>query len=117
MTEHDAAMVDYRAATLATWYVALWISAAVSGAQCVVIWRGLRMIDRSNRAYAETAENQHRESDRRHAKAMAALAHRRRATNAQCRATDAMIEKQRTAREDQRPVSIAFPCRESLGAP
>ena len=108
MTEQDAAMVDYRAATLATRYVALWISAAalavsaaVGGAQCIVVWRGLRMIDRSNRAYAEAIENRRRESDRRHAKAMAAIADRR-------RATDAMIEKQRAAREDQQRATDAM---------
>lgn len=109
MTEQDAAMVDYQAATLAARHIALWISAAalvvsaaVGGAQCILIWRGLRMMDRSNRARAEAVENQRRESDQRHAEAMAALADQRRATDDQRRALDAMIEEQRAAREDQR---------------
>lgn len=102
MIEQDAAMVDYQTATLAARHIALWISAAalavsatVGGAQCILIWRGLRMMDRSNRARAETVENQRRESDQRHAEAMAALADQR-------RALEAMIEEQRAAREDQR---------------
>ena len=102
MIEQGAATVDYQAATLAARYIALWISAAalavsaaVGGVQCILIWRGLRMMDRSNRVRAETVENQRRESDQRHAEAMAALADQR-------RALEAMIEEQRAAREDQR---------------
>ena len=109
MTEQDAAMVDYQTATLAARHIALWISAAalavsaaVGGAQCILIWRGLRMMDRSNRARAEAVENQRRESDQRHAEAMAALADQRRATDDQRRTLEAMIEEQRAAREDQR---------------
>ena len=109
MIEQDAAAVDYQTATLAARHIALWISAAalavsatVGGAQCILIWRGLRMMDRSNRARAEAVENQRRESDQRHVEAMAALADQRRATDDQRRALDAMIEEQRAAREDQR---------------
>lgn len=81
MIEQDAAMVDYQTATLAARHIALWISATalavsatVGGAQCILIWCSLRMMDRSNRARAETVENQRRESDQHHAEAMAALA-------------------------------------------
>lgn len=109
MIEQDAATVDYQTATFAARHIALWISAAalavsatVGGAQCILIWRGLRMMDRSNRARAEAVENQRRESDQRHTEAMAALADQRRATDDQRRALDAMIEEQRAAREDQR---------------
>ena len=121
MPEFEAAGLDYRAATLAARYAALWIagaslavSAIVGGAQCYLIWRGLRTMERASAArdrQLDAAENRHAENmaalaeerranaarheeamkagAERHAETMAALEEQRRATEAQARALEA----------------------------
>lgn len=85
MPEFEAAGLDYRAATLAARHAALWIagaslavSAIVGGAQCYLIWRGLRTMERAS----DARDRQLDAAEKRHAESMAALAEERRANAA-----------------------------------
>ena len=78
-------MTDFEIASLAFREMAAWaaiatavataIAAVVVGpTQCLLIWKGLRLMDRSNRERAVALEQQREADERRHTEAMAAHA-------------------------------------------
>ena len=74
-------MTDFEIASLTLQEIAAWaavvaaVAAVVVGsAQCLLIWKGLRLMDRSNRERAVALEQQREADERRHAEAMAAHA-------------------------------------------
>ena len=74
-------MTDFEIASLAFQEMAAWaaiaaavVAAVVGPAQCLLIWKGLRLMDRSNRERAVALEQQREADERRHAEVMAAHA-------------------------------------------
>ena len=70
-------MTDFEIASLAFQEMAAWaaiaaavVAAVVGPAQCLLIWKGLRLMDRSNRERAAALEQQREADERRHAEAM-----------------------------------------------
>ena len=74
-------MTDFEIASLTLQEIAAWaavvaaVAAAIVGpAQCLLIWKGLRLMDRSNRERAVALEQQREADEQRHAEVMAAHA-------------------------------------------
>ena len=70
-------MTDFEIASLTLQEIAAWaavvaaVAAVVVGsAQCLLIWKGLRLMDRSNRERAVALEQQREADERRHAEVM-----------------------------------------------
>ena len=70
-------MTDFEIASLTLQEIAAWaavvaaVAAAIVGpAQCLLIWKGLRLMDRSNRERAVALEQQREADERRHAEVM-----------------------------------------------
>ena len=70
-------MTDFEIASLTLQEIAAWaavvaaVAAVVVGsAQCLLIWKGLRLMDRSNRERAVALEQQSEADERRHAEVM-----------------------------------------------
>lgn len=110
MPEFEAAGLDYRAATFAARHAALWIagaslavSAVVGGAQCYLIWRGLRTMERASAArdrQLDAAENRHTEN-------MAVLAEERRANAARHEEAMKALEEQRRLGSERHAETMA----------
>ena len=93
-------MTDFEIASLTLQEIAAWaavvaaVAAAIVGpAQCLLIWKGLRLMEGSNRERAVALEQQREADERRHAEAMAALEAQSRALKTQSRALEALIER------------------------
>ena len=93
-------MTDFEIASLAFQEMAAWaavvaaVAAVVVGsAQCLLIWKGLRLMDRSNRERAVALEQQSEADERRHAEVMEEGA--RRHAEAMAAHTEAMEESAR----------------------
>ena len=76
-------MTDFELASLTLQEMAAWaaivaavVAAVVGPAQCLLIWKGLRLMDRSNRERAAALEQQREADERRHAEVMAESARR-----------------------------------------
>ena len=74
-------MTDFEIASLAFQEMAAWaaiatavVAVVVGPTQCLLIWKGLRLMERSNRERAVALEQQREADERRHAEAMAAHA-------------------------------------------
>ena len=71
---------EYQAASLVLCEWAVWVAAAnaavsavVGGAQCFIVWRGLRLMEQDLERRIRRQEEWRRESERRHAERMRAL--------------------------------------------
>ena len=80
MTDYETATIAYRAASLAHQNAGVWVAVGqlaatviVGGAQCALIWHGIRMMRRAADTGDRGLENQRDADERRHAEAMAAL--------------------------------------------
>ena len=74
-------MTDFEIASLAFQEMAAWaaiatavVAVVVGPTQCLLIWKGLRLMERSNGERAIALEQQREADERRHAEAMAAHA-------------------------------------------
>ena len=80
MTDYETATIAYRAASLAHQNAGVWVAVGqlaatviVGGAQCALIWHGIRMMRRAADTRDRGLENQRHADERRHAEAMAAI--------------------------------------------
>ena len=80
MTDYETATIAYQAASLAHQNAGVWVAIGqlaatliVGGAQCALIWHGIRMMRRAADTRDRGLENQRDADERRHAEAMAAL--------------------------------------------
>ena len=76
---NNPTMTDFEIASLAFQEMAAWAAIAtavvaviVGPTQCLLIWKGLRLMERSNGERAAALEQQREADERRHAEAMAA---------------------------------------------
>ena len=76
MTEFETATIAYQAASLAHQNAGVWVAIGqlaatliVGGAQCALIWHGIRMMRRAADTRDRGLENQRHADDRRHAEA------------------------------------------------
>ena len=97
-------MTDFEIASLAFQEMAAWaaiatavVAVVVGPTQCLLIWKGLRLMERSNKERAVALEQQREADERRHAEAMAESARRHAEAMAalavQSRALETLIER------------------------
>lgn len=102
MSEFEIASLDYQTATLAVREWMFWIAAAslavsavVGGAQCWLIWRGLRTMERAS----DARDRQLDLAEKRHIENMRRLDEQSRRFDEQNRRFDALIEGQADQRQ------------------
>ena len=93
MTEYEAASLALRETTTIAAVAQVVATLIVGGAQCALIWHGIRMMRRAADARDRALENQRSADDRRHAEAMAMHADQRRALEALIAGMETVIER------------------------